>query len=87
MILKIKGQSTVEFTFAMIVTMFLIYGMVQIFRWAGMDLAQRRYAEDNSLVTMTGGDPISELNSDLDNVLPIDAEYHGKITDNNTVRP
>ena len=41
-----KAQSTIEFTFAMIAIMFLIYGMVMTFRWAGMDLANRRYLQD-----------------------------------------
>jgi len=47
-----QAQSTVEFTFAMIVIMFIIYGMVQVFRWTGMDLAQRRFSEDESLTNL-----------------------------------
>ncbi len=39
-----RGQSTLEFVFAMIAAMFLLYGMVQVFRWVGMDAAQRQYA-------------------------------------------
>ncbi len=46
---KIFGQSTIEFVFAMIAGMFLLYGMVQVFRWVGMDFAQRHYAYDASL--------------------------------------
>jgi len=86
---NIKAQSTVEFTYAMIVIMFLVYGMVQIFRWAGMDLAQRRYLQDKSLVTLkSGADVNSEfLNMDFDQTLPLDAVYHGKITSGNTSRP
>jgi len=79
-----KAQSTIEFTFAMIAVMFLIYGMVMVFRWAGMDLAQRRFAQDNTLTTMTGTDPGSELNPDFDRVLPMAAVYHGKVTGNTT---
>ncbi len=41
-----KAQSTLEFVFAMIAAMFLLYGMVQVFRWAGMDMAQRHWAYD-----------------------------------------
>ena len=82
-----KAQSTVEFTFAMVVIMFLIYGMVQIFRWAGIDLAQRRYMQDTTLVTMTSLDPGSELNPVFDQFQPIAAVYHGKITNGNTTRP
>ena len=43
------GQSTIEFTFAMIATMFLIYGLVVVLRWGGMDLASRRVAQDSAL--------------------------------------
>jgi hypothetical protein len=79
-----KAQSTIEFTFAMIATIFLIYGMVRVFRWAGMDLAQRRYVQDHAttadLSNVPDGDPEAQLNSDIDNVLPISAVYHGGIT-------
>jgi hypothetical protein len=74
------GQSTIEFTFAMIVIMFLIYGMVRVFRWTGMDLAQRRWAQDNSITTLVGSDPSSELNSDIDMPQPMAAVYRGSIT-------
>ena len=48
---RICGQSTVEFVFAMIAAMFLLYGMVQVFRWVGMDAAKRQYAYDASFNT------------------------------------
>jgi hypothetical protein len=79
-----KAQSTIEFTFAMIVVMFLIYGMVMIFRWTGMDLANRRYTEDTTLTTMTSRDPTSELNASDDLVLPMAAVYHGNVSNGNT---
>ena len=83
-----KAQSTIEFTFAMIAIMFLIYGMVMVFRWAGMDLAQRRFAQDSSITTtnLVGGDPASQLNADIDNFLPIAAVYHGSVTNGNTTQ-
>jgi hypothetical protein len=83
-----KAQSTIEFTFAMIAIMFLIYGMVMVFRWAGMDLAQRRFSQDNSMTTtnLVGGDPASQLNADVDGILPIAAVYHGSITNGNTAQ-
>ncbi len=79
-----KAQSTIEFTFAMVAIMFLIYGMVMVFRWAGMDLANRRVAQDNAmtmdLTNVPYHDPAAQLNSDMDSVLPIAAVYHGSIT-------
>ena len=83
----IKAQSTIEFTFAMIVIMFLIYGMVQVFRWAGMDLANRRVMHDSVLTTApASGDPSEQLNADFVRVLPMDAVYHGNITDGNIAK-
>ena len=82
-----KAQSTIEFTFAMIVILFLIYGMVQIFRWAGMDLAQRRFAQDNGLTLdltkVPNGDPAAQLNVTADNVLPISAVFSGNVSNGN----
>ena len=79
-----KAQSTIEFTFAMIVIMLLIFGMMQTFRWAGLDLANRRVMQDNSILSLdSSGDPASQLNSDIDSVLPMAAVYHGSITNGN----
>jgi hypothetical protein len=83
MMKKTTAQSTLEFTFAMIVIMFLIYSMVKVFRWAGMDLAQRRWLQDNTIVNLdASGDPSSQLNSDIDSAQPMAALYHGSITGN-----
>jgi len=79
------AQSTIEFTFAVVAIMFLIYGMVMMFRWAGMDLANRRVMQDKSL-TMTNlpnGDPAAQLNNDSDYISPLGAVYNGNITDGN----
>ena len=82
-----KAQSTIEFTFAMVAIVFLIYGMVMVFRWAGMDLANRRVALDNTmtmdLTNVPYHDPAAQLNSDMDSILPIAAVYHGSITAGN----
>ena len=77
-----KAQSTIEFTFAMIAIMFLIYGMVQVFRWAGMDLANRRFVQDSLITNLdSSGDPSSELDSNAaEAFLPMAAVYHGSIT-------
>lgn len=81
-----KAQSTIEFTFAVVGIMFLIYGMVMVFRWAGMDLANRRFVQDNSILNLdaTTGDPTSELNADADSFQPMDAVYHGSVTSGTT---
>jgi len=84
---NIKAQSAIEFTFAMIAIMFLIYGMVRVFRWTGLDLAQRRFSQDASITTNpASGDPASQLNSDMDSVMPIAAVYRGNLTNGNTTQ-
>ena len=76
-----KAQSTIEFTFAMIVIVFLIYGMVRVFSWAGMDLAGRRLAQDNSLVSSP--DPKVQLAPDFYRVRSMDAIYNGSVSNGN----
>jgi hypothetical protein len=41
---KSGGQVILEFTFCMIVLFFMIYGVIMVFRWTGVDLAERRRA-------------------------------------------
>ena len=85
--MNIKAQSTIEFTFAMVMVMFIVYGMVQMFRWAGMDLAQRRYVQDSSITmdlsAVDSGDPTAQLNSDVDIAQSMSAVYRGGITSGN----
>jgi hypothetical protein len=83
-----KAQATIEFTFAMIVIIFLIYGMVRVFRWAGMDIANRRVTQDTSLTNLVGTDPSSELSSNAtDSALPMAAVYRGSLTNGNNTIP
>jgi hypothetical protein len=81
------GQSMIEFSFAMIAIVFIIYSMVQMFRWAGMDLAQRRYLMDSGITNDlqypdSNGDPAAQLNFTVEGAQPMAAFYHGSITDN-----
>ncbi len=47
---KLKdGQVILEFTFCMIVLFFMIYGVIMVFRWTGVDLAERRRAHTRIL--------------------------------------
>lgn len=49
-ILKLKiGQITLEFLFCMVVVLLMIYGIIYVFRWTGVDLAQRRIAHDTRI--------------------------------------
>ena len=46
---KINGQVIMEFTFCMIIVMLMIFSTMMIFRWVGLDLAERRMAHDEAL--------------------------------------
>jgi hypothetical protein len=51
-----RGQVIVEFGFAMIILMLMIYATMMIFRWTGVDLVGRRVTYDNSLVQSVSED-------------------------------
>lgn len=44
------GQVMLEFTFAMIIIMLMMYSMMMIFRWSGLDMAERRMSHDNAIL-------------------------------------
>ena len=50
---KDRGQSIIEMTFVMVAICLLALGMVHIFRYVGMDLAERRWAHEDSITTGT----------------------------------
>lgn len=58
-----RGQSTIEFTFTLVVIFFLAYGMVRVLRWAGMDMAERRWAHEQ--VLFNGSTPREQLKPDF----------------------
>ncbi len=61
-----KGQSTIEFTFAMVVCALLIYGLLQIFRWVGMDYAERAWTIANKALVDKSPNPTEQqLNKDV----------------------
>ncbi len=43
------GQATIEFTFAVIMILLLAYGLIMVFRWAGLTFAERRYKQETSM--------------------------------------
>jgi hypothetical protein len=47
---KQAGQATIEFTFAMVIVALLIFGLMSIFRWTGMDYAQTTFMIQNTAV-------------------------------------
>ena len=57
-----KGQVIIEFTFCMIIVMLMMYGLVKIFRWTGVDMVERRMSHD---VTLKVGITKDYLNTDI----------------------
>ncbi len=70
-----RGQSTIEFTFVIIAFFLLAYGLIQIFRWAGMDLAERRWTFEKSLTESP--DPNEQLKTDFYRPKPLSAVFQG----------
>lgn len=49
-----SAQSILEFAAAMVILCLILYGMVAIFRWGMMDMAERRYDHDTVLTDQSG---------------------------------
>ena len=43
---KRKAQVMLEFAFCMIILFLMMYGIIMVFRWVGLDLGQRRKAHE-----------------------------------------
>lgn len=67
-----QGQSILEFTAGMVVLCLIIYGMVELFRWGMMDLAERRYDHDATLLNNTIS-TAQQLNPGFHQTRPLDA--------------
>lgn len=74
---KIKrGQATIEFTFAMTITLIMVFALLMVFRWVGLDLADRRFTHDRTL-SNDALRPEQQLNPDFYKPRKIDAAYRG----------
>lgn len=70
------GQATIEFTFAMTLTLIMALALYMVFRWVGLDLANRRYTHEN-LLTNDSLRPEQQLNPDFYRPRKIDAAFRG----------
>ncbi|MCA9408363.1 MAG: hypothetical protein H6755_01520 [Candidatus Omnitrophica bacterium] len=66
-----KGQAIIEFLFAMIIIMLMIYAMGKIFHWTGADLAARRVKHEE--VLMSGSNPQQQIVTYFDAPLEMNA--------------
>jgi flagellar biogenesis protein FliO len=71
-----NGQSTIEFSFAMMVTLIIVVALILVFRWVGMDYANRRFTHEQ-LLTNDSLRPEQQLNPDFYRARKIDAAYRG----------
>ncbi len=66
-----KAQSIIEFSFAMMVMMVMLYALIQSSRWVMMDLAERRYDHDGTLLRK--GDASAQLTPNFHKARTLDA--------------
>lgn len=59
--INFHGQAILEFTFCMLVVMLMVFGVIQIFRWSGRDLVERRRAHEAVLINGTA--PLPQLDT------------------------
>ena len=71
-----KGQAILEFTFAMIILMLLIYGLIMVFRWVGLDLAERRIQHE-MVLTDNSLSPQDQVNPDFYRPIKMRTVYRG----------
>ena len=69
------GQSTIEFTFVMIAILLLTYGLIRIFCWAGLDLAERRFTHEQVLTN--GATAVEQLVPDFYRPKRLNSVYKG----------
>ena len=71
-----RGQSAIEFTFAMTVTLLMVFALLMVFRWAGVDLADRRIAHER-LINNGSLRPEEQLQPDFYKPRKIDSAFRG----------
>ena len=49
-----KGQTSIEFTFALIVTMLMAYAIMRLFSWSGRDMVEHHQIHGQTLLNSTG---------------------------------
>ena len=54
-----SGQVMLEFTFCVIVILLMLFSLIMVTRWAGVDLGERRKAHDQILVRGSPADGVT----------------------------
>ena len=72
---KTRAQTIIEFTAGMVVLCLIIYGMVEVFRWGMMDMAERRYDHDKGFMNEALS-VAQQLNSDFHQARTMDTLWY-----------
>lgn len=75
--MKRKAQTILEFTAGMVVLCLIIYGMIEVFRWGMMDMAERRFDNDKSF-TNSSLTTEQQLSPDFHRTRPMDTLWFRK---------
>ncbi len=73
-----EGQATVEFTFAVVIVMLIVYGLIMVFRWVGLTYAERRYSQQESLIIDNAEEQLKDTKGSY-RAKHLDAVFKGKI--------
>lgn len=68
-----KAQVSIEFTFSVIMALIMLYSVVMILRWAGLDLAERRLSHDQVLTG--GGGPLRQIDPYFHDPIELNATF------------
>jgi len=63
-----RGQVIVEYTFCLIIVFLMVYSMIKIFRWSGVNLAQRQKDHQTLLIAPINPDVGKCLDYDINGV-------------------
>ena len=81
-----QAQVSLEFAFCIIIILLMIYGVMMIFRWTGVDLAERRLAhedvlyqpiEQNYNLQVPGAGPMKQIDPYFYTAAPMNAIWRG----------
>jgi Flp pilus assembly protein TadG len=74
--MKKRAQTIIEFTAGMVVLCLMMYGMVEVFRWGMVDMAERRFDHEQSL--LAGSTAEQQLNPNFHAPRPMDTLWYKK---------
>lgn len=78
-----KAQASIEFAFAMIIVLLIVYGLIMVFRWVGVTYAERRFKQEKSLsLPATEEEQLENMSNAGYKPRHLDAVYQGNMYGN-----